>query len=440
MVSTTDRRAMVEAACAQLTRDRLVALLAGVVDIASPTGEEAELAEYLAAELAASGIEATRQHLTGRQANAVGRVRGDATGPDLLLYAPIDTLTTGDPAEDAPVVGPRPRPDLRPQARVVGGHVIGLGAGNPKGHAACVLAAVEAIQRAGLPLRGDLVAGFGAGGMPTNSRDPAAGGRGQGAGCAFLLEQGFATDFAVIAKPGWVVSWEEVGLCWFELVVHGTHTYVGSRHRLPYHNPVVSAAAVIGRVEQWLAEYPDRHTAGTLAPQGLVGSVRGGLARMPAVTPASVQVRVDLRTTPAVSPAAVRREVAALVTRLREELPELALSWDMVLAIPGSRTDPESWIVRSATAAWEEVAGRAHQPATDASGATDANILRTYGIPTARVGMPKVTEIPDWPEPVDFALGMNVVDIDQAERLCRYLVRVAVDTTTRTVEEVGLDR
>jgi acetylornithine deacetylase/succinyl-diaminopimelate desuccinylase-like protein len=436
----SDRRAMVEAACGQLDRERLRELLTGVVDIASPTGDEAPLAGYLATELARSGVEATTQPLTDRQANAVGRVRGDGTGPDLLLYAPIDTLTTGDPTRDAPLVAGGLRPDMLPQARVVGDHVIGLGAGNPKGHAACVLAAVEAVQRAGLPLRGDLVAGFGAGGMPTNSLDVAAGGRGQGAGCAFLLEQGYWTDFAVIAKPGWEVSWEEVGLCWFDLVVHGTHTYVGSRHRLPYHNPIVSAAAVVERVERWLADYPGRHAAGTLTPQGVIGAVHGGLARMPAVTPDHVRLRVDLRVTPETTPTRAKREVATLVADLAKELPDLSLSWEMVLAIPGTRTDPDAWVVRSAIAAWEAVEGRPHRPAGGTSGATDANILRTHGIPTARIGMPKVPEIPGWPTPVDFSLGMNVVDTRQAERLCRHLIQVAVDTTTRTLAEVGLER
>ena len=56
---------------------------------------------------------------------------------------------------------------------VHGDHVVGLGASNPKGHAAAVMAAAEAIAAAGIPLRGDLLVGLGAGGMPTNGRAPA---------------------------------------------------------------------------------------------------------------------------------------------------------------------------------------------------------------------------------------------------------------------------
>jgi hypothetical protein len=43
----------------------------------------------------------------------------------------------------------------------------------------------------------------------------------------------------------------------------------------------------------------------------------------------------------------------------------------------------------------------------------------------------------DAPFEMDFAMGMNTVDLAEAEKLTRYLIRVAVDTVTRTLEEVG---
>ncbi len=63
------------------------------------------------------------------------------------------------------------------------------------------------------------------------------------------------------------------------------------------------------------------------------------------------------------------------------------------------------------------------------SGATDANILRNRGIPTVRVGMPKVPDL-------GFSEGMNTVDIREMERLTRLLIRVAVDVCTRPLGEV----
>ncbi|WP_030263479.1 M20 family metallopeptidase [Streptomyces violens] len=431
------RRGWTEAAWRHITGDRLRELITGLVDIPSPTGDEAPLARHIANTLADAGVTgATVQPLDDRQANAYGRLRGDGTGPDLMLYAPIDTLTVGEESEDVPWIGPELREDMRPAARSVGDLVTGLGASNPKGHAACVMMAAEAIARAGIPLTGDLVAAFGAGGMPTNARP--VGTRlntGQGAGCSFLLEQGVWTDYAVIAKPGWTVSWDEVGLVWFEVTVRGTHTYVGSRHRLPYDNAIARAGEVACHLEEWFAEYAEHHTHGTVAPQGIVSSIRGGWPRMAAVTPAACTLRVDLRIAPETTPMQAKREFTAALDALGEKLPGPAATAEMILAIPGTRTDPDSWVHRSATAAWEALEGRAHEVVRGNSGATDANILRGRGIPTVRVGMPKVTEA-EAPFPIDFARGMNTVSVPAMEKLTRHLVRTAIDTVTRTRAEM----
>ncbi|MGW2048423.1 M20 family metallopeptidase [Streptomyces sp. NPDC001858] len=428
------RRGWAEEAWRQVTGDRLRELIIGLVDIPSPTGDEGPLAAHIADTLAVSGCRTEVQPLDDRQANAWARLEGDGTGPDLMLYAPIDTLTVGEESEDLPWIGPELRDDMRPQATVYDDLVVGLGASNPKGHAACVMMAAEAIGLAGVPLTGDLVAAFGAGGMPTNAR-PAGVRRntGQGVGCSFLLEQGVWTDYAVIAKPGWTVSFDEVGLVWFEVTVRGTHTYVGSRHRLPYDNAIARAGDVTRYLEEWFVEYAERHTSGTVAPQGIVSSVHGGWPRTAAVTPASCTLMVDLRIGPDTTPMQAKREFLAAIDSIRGKLPGLDVSAEMAVAIPGTRTDPESWICRSATAGWAAFEGREHEVIRGNSGATDANILRNRGIPTVRVGMPKVVEAPFG---IDFARGMNTVSVRAMEKLTRHLIRTAVDTVTRTRAEL----
>ncbi|MFB7992050.1 M20 family metallopeptidase [Streptomyces sp. NPDC056002] len=428
------RRAWTAEAWRHVTAERLRELIVGLVGVPSPTGDERRLAEHIAATLKGVGLRAGVQPLDDRQANAWARLEGDGTGADLMLYAPIDTLTVGEESEDVPWIGPELREDMRPQATVYDDLVTGLGASNPKGHAACVMMAAEALSLAGIPLTGDLVAAFGAGGMPTNARP---GGTrlntGQGVGCSFLLEQGVWTDYAVIAKPGWTVSWDEVGLAWFEVTVHGSHTYVGSRHRLPYDNAIARAGDVVRHLEEWFTEYAQRHTAGTVAPQGIVSSVRGGWPRMAAVTPAACTLRVDLRTAPDTTPMQAKREFTAAIEELKGKLPGLDATVEMILAIPGTRTSRESWVFRSTAAGWEAFEGRGHQVIRGNSGATDANILRGRGIPTVRVGMPKVAEAPF---DIDFSRGMNTVSVRETERLTRLLIRTAVDTLTRTRDEL----
>jgi len=264
---------------------------------------------------------------------------------------------------------------------------------------------------------------FGAGGMPTNAVEapgyPVRANTGQGVGCSFLLERGWHTDYAVIAKPGDFVAHDEVGLCWFEITVPGIHTYAGSRHRLPYRNPIVTAADVVTRLEQWLADYPARHRTATAAPQGVIGSIAGGWERMLAVTPAACRIRLDVRIAPGTTPLSVKRELAAFLDQF-DVVPE------MVLAIPGTSTPADSPIVRTAIEAWERTSGRPHEPVPDNSGATDANILRARGIPTVRTGMPKVTSAEF---DVDFSRGMNTVDVRAMRRLCEVLARTTLSTT-----------
>lgn len=417
----------VAAVMRHVTRDLLLDAVCGIVDVPSPTGYERPLATWIAERLTAAGLDAALQPIDDHQANAVARIPG-GQGPSLLLYAPLDTFTTGDPALDVPDATTSWRPDMEPRAVVQDGVVEGLGAGNPKGHAAVVMALLLAFHASGVHPGGDVVGGFGAGGMPSfavpgmGAADRANTGHGVGAG--FLLANGYTTDYAVIAKPGWMVLHEEVGLVWLDVVVPGVHTYVGSRHRLPYDNAVATAGRVAIVLEDWLERYAVRHEHATMAPQGIVSSIHGGSERLAASTPARVRLRLDLRLTTQQTPAEVEREVRTELRRLSVEL-GVALQVRQVAAIPATHTPPESPVIHATVAAFEAVDGRLHQPTLHNSGATDANILRMRGVPTARVGMPKVTATPDGGD-VDFTRGMNLVDVDAMRRLAEVLVRTVL--------------
>lgn len=413
-----------EEAIARIRRDRLVEILRELVDVPSPTGEERALAETIVSMLRAAGIDSSLQALDERQANAVGRIAGTGDGQSVLLYAPIDTVTAGNAAEDLPWAADEMRADMLAHSRLVDGHVVGLGAHNPKGHVACIIAAAEAIKATCIPFRGDLLLGFGAGGMPTEARTGMRPESGHGTGCAFMLQQQPRPDFAIIAKSGWTVSWEEVGFCWFEVRVKGTHTYVGSRHLLPYVNAIHQAARLIDRLERWFPVWAEGHRDGLVMPQGVVSQIEAGWKRMPAFTPAQCRFRVDLRIGPRSTVAQACEEFGVQVEQFAREL-GIDLEWECVRAIAGSSTPKENWIVQRTIDSWEEIERRPHEAFRALSGATDANILRAAGIPTARIGLPKAT-LPS----LDFQLGMNAVNIDDMEKLTRLLIHSALETVS----------
>ena len=416
--------AHLEATCAdafaKVTRDRLAQVLARLVDTASPTGEEKTLACDIVALMRESGVAAQEQPVQGMQSNAIGALGGKA-GPSLLLYAPIDTVTSNNAAEDLPWAGDTLRPHMRAKAWREGDIVYGLGAQNPKGHAACILVAAEALKAAGAPLAGELRLGFGAGGMPTDSRPGFPPGTGHGVGCDHMMRAS-KPDYAVIAKTHWFISWEEVGLAWYEVRVKGPMTYVGSRHLIAYVNAIARAAQVVERLEAWFPKYAEAHRSGLVAPQGIVAYIQGGIERTNAFTPSECRIRFDLRLSPRTSAEEADKAVDGILREIARDL-NLDLDWRRTLAIPGTTTSPDNWIIRAGIAAWESVAGKKHEPILGLSGATDANILRAHGVPTARTGLPKAPI-----EGYDFQLGMNAAYLPYLEDLTKVLIRIALMT------------
>ncbi len=433
MPLSTEQHEYLAAARSQLSAQELEELLAEMVGIPSPTGEEGTLAQTLVDRLEETGIAAAYQPIDGAQGNAIGRIAGAGTGASLLLYGHLDTHLSGSPQEDAPAFRGRVPATSRPHACRDGDHVVGLGAGNPKGYSACMVAAAIALARAEIPLSGDLMLGLAAGGMPANP--PASSTRrniGHGVGCTYLLQQGTRPDFAVIGKPGHAVAWEEVGLCWFRIRVEGEFGYAGTRHILAYKNPIADAAHVILELEPWLEEYARQNGSELLAPQGIIGATSAGWPHKPSFVPAWTDLFLDVRVSPHSDPLDVKRQLGRALEEIVRRHPGITAQLEMTLAIPGSRTDRDSWIVRSCIRAFEATEERRHQPIGATSGATDAAILRMWGIPTARLGMAS----PQRDRPPSLELDLNTIHLPSMIRYVETLLHVVIDTCCRDRSEL----
>lgn len=420
---------------------RLAELLVSMTAIPSPSGEERPLAEHVVAHLRAAGIEAEVDELGGRAANAVGRLRGSGGGGRLLLYAPLDTAFAGATSEDEPWLGASPRADFALPPRRERDQVVGLGAENPKAFAACAIVALEAMAAAGAVLPGDLELLLAGRSMPILARPATADGGnpaigkgplGFGAGSRAHLERHDAPDAAIVLKPGYAVSHEEVGLAWFRLTVRGAVNYTGIRHKGPYRNPILAAAGLVTGLEAWIGRWSTAAASGTVAPQGSINAIRAGAGTHAAFTPATCVVDVDLRVSPRSSPDQVQAELEAAVNELRAAEPELDVTVERTAALPGTATDPDAWIVRCLVRAWEWREERTHVPAGRTSGASDAAVLRGAGIPTARIGLPP----PATPSPYP-GFSMGVAATGGMTRLTEVLVRAMVDAASRTRSELG---
>jgi succinyl-diaminopimelate desuccinylase len=427
------REEAVARAAALLDEDWMLNALAGAVDTWSPTGEERLAAEYFTCLMNEAGVPARVQPIDALSANAIGTL-GDGDGPSVMLFAPLDSASSGREEEEVPWIGPELPPEHRPTARVEGNTVGGLAANNSKAHIVACIAAAAALKQAGVPLTGRVVLAFAAGGAPTHKRPSLERWNvGLGAGCEFLLQQGVRTDFAIVAKPGYAVQWEEPGLCWFRIRIHGVQSYAGRKHLVPDRNPILRAARMIAPLEQWLGEYARRHTSGLIAPQGVIGAIEGGWTYRPAFTPAACDIHVDLRITPRMTPMQAWRELTDGLREIQASLGGAALRVDceMVAAVEGPATAPDAWIVQSCTRGWEAVEARKHEPMTNTSGQTEGVILRRHGIPTARLGLPAQL-LPNGEH------TMGIASTEDMRKLAHVLLHTLVDTCTRALAEVGL--
>lgn len=130
-----------------ITGERLIELTRTLVEIPSETGKEKEIGDWLVKyfdELGLSSI--TRLCVEEAGDTIVGVLEGNRDGPTMMLNFHIDTFDAFEGWDTEPFKVVETEDML-----------IGLGAHDMKGGAACVLAALEAIVKSGTKLGGKLI-------------------------------------------------------------------------------------------------------------------------------------------------------------------------------------------------------------------------------------------------------------------------------------------
>lgn len=209
--------------------DDLVEQTAALVRIPSIGGTDAENdgQAHLAAVFAATGLDVDhwRLDLDALQADPdfpgmevdraeawglVGRLPGtDPDAPTLMLNGHVDVVPTGDP--DAWSVGPF-------EARTVGSSIVGRGACDMKAGLVAAWAAVEAVRRSGVRLRGDVLVAS------------VQGEEDGGLGTFATLRRGWRADACVITEPTSLdLVPANAGALTFRLVVRGRATHASRR-------------------------------------------------------------------------------------------------------------------------------------------------------------------------------------------------------------------
>ncbi len=163
-----------------IQEDEVVAFASDLVRIPSLVGEETPLARWLQKFFEQRGYEVEMQEVIKGNWQPIARLKGTGGGQDLMLNGHIDT----DPLSIDCVDPYTPK--------VVGKRLEGWGLDNMKGGVAAMIMAAEAVRKAGVQLKGDLVICAVVG--ETNEL-------GYNHGTTYLLDQGVWADAAIVPEP-----------------------------------------------------------------------------------------------------------------------------------------------------------------------------------------------------------------------------------------------
>jgi acetylornithine deacetylase/succinyl-diaminopimelate desuccinylase family protein len=326
----------------------------------NPPGDEREVAEIVVSHLQPLAMRELDTIATGEtRRSVVGRF--GASGSRVLAWnGHTDVVSPGEP--DSWTAPPF-------SATVSNGRLWGRGAVDMKGSVACVIHALQAIERAGIQLEGEVALSIVA--------DEETGGE---QGTAYLAREGFydGADAGICGEPS---SFDAVvaarGRLWLEVDLTGTSAHASQPERGV--NAVLATAALIERLRRLkLKEGHPLVGAATLTPT----MVAGGSS--PNSVPDRCTVTFDRRLLPGEDPG---EACAALRDVLDGVKVDEGVDYELrqrALFDP-TEIDAETQIVLAVQDAGEHVFGV--RPAiTGMSGSTDARFLIAAGVPTVIFG------------------------------------------------------
>jgi acetylornithine deacetylase len=349
----------VDAGAAEDLLRRLVAIPSVNPRLVPGGAGESAIARCLAGECARLGLEVTVEEAAPGRPNVVAVLRGtDRAGArSLLLNGHTDTVG----------VEGMPEP-FTPMTR--GGRLYGRGAFDMKAGLAAMVAAAGALVRSGRRLRGDLLLAFVA-----DEEDASL-------GTAALVRR-WRADAAIVTEPtGLRVCLAHKGFVWATVrtegrAAHGSDSAAG-----------IDAIVHMGRVLREIERLDRDVLAGRGHP--LLGRptihasvISGGDG--PSTYPRSCRLVLERRTLPAETEAQVRRELDALLDRLRAADPAFRADLQVTLARPGLEVDAGAEVVRVLDRAVLARTGRAAAH-VGMSAWFDAALLAAAGIPTVIFG------------------------------------------------------
>jgi acetylornithine deacetylase/succinyl-diaminopimelate desuccinylase-like protein len=366
---------------AYITPEVVSRALVDMVDIRSPTGHEAGMAEYIVNRLRRAGIDTMLQPVEAGRPNAVAHLRGRGTGQNLLFTGHMDTSYSGD---EEHLVGE----GFQPKGVVRDGWIWGLGANNMKSGLAGLVVAMEAIAQSGITLEGDLSLGAVVGEIEKAPAEEFQGPdySGYGVGTKHLVAHGVTADFALLAEPTALrICTANMGCLWARIAVSGSVAHSALTNKPGNVNAIEVARQLCDDLDAWAKEfieanlYMGEHANVTLA------CIRAGAPWRLSRNPHECSVYLDIRTVPGQSNEAIKRDLRGVLRRFaeRRRIAEPVLSFSVT--DPALQIDESLAVVSALKEAQAAVMGEATRPFLRRPG-SDAVHLAAYGVPCVQFG------------------------------------------------------
>jgi acetylornithine deacetylase len=366
----------------QIDRRSLVESASDLVNISSPTGDEHGVAEYLARTFHELGMHVQWQEVEEGRPNVLGTWRGTGGGKTLMFNGHMDTSYSGR----EPWLAGR---GFRPEARVEGDHLFGLGISNMKGALACYVEAVRALQAAGVRLKGDLLVAAVVGEIEKTQWGEEFRGkeyRGYAAGSRHLVTHGGVADMCVLGEPTEQrIVLGHYGSIWLRLSTRGPFLHTAFSGGRSQENSILRMREVLDAVLEWIPDWQARTSYGGMPGVVNVGAVRGGFPWRVSRTPGRTDLFLDVRVPPTMPMAEARTALGEWIRELHARFPSHGLDWEIYVSAPGAEIPEDHELVRAVDASHTEVFGRAPDRDT-VRWFSDASVLTRYGIATVNYG------------------------------------------------------
>ncbi len=326
----------------------------------NPPGDEGSLAEHVAGQLHAMGLETELREVLPGRPNVVARLRGKSGRPVLLFNTHMDVVPPGAGWTKDPFGG-----------EVADGRLYGRGAADAKGSLAAFLMAAGALAQSRIALEGDLVV--------TAVVDEEAGSQG-----ARRLAPTIAADHAIVGEPtGLDVVVAHRGSFRPVIAVEGRAAHASQPREGV--NAIQMAARAITALESHATTFDGRSHPLVGSPTLAVTLVRGGHKEN--VIPDQCEFTIDRRLIPGESEAEARAEIERVLAAVRADVPDFRAAIARLVPTTGgpAETPPDAPIVAALVRAGEAVLGR-RPPLAGFPAACDMVHFRAAGIPTAVLG------------------------------------------------------